>query len=194
MKFNEYLKEADFTFLSEYITICEAAMLSEMSNEKFEEIRLAAKKLGLRVNRSDSIFDFLKDAGRTVSDFFRSAVLYASTDIRDKKTKKLFVSDMKQALSGINKKEMTAFLLILDKSTLGLTSHIRHILQGLFGIEVTGYYQLYQQHQQNIINMRRELKTLKQHMAKRGAGPDDMKIVSHFELLIDTLEEEGFDE
>lgn len=191
MRFDEYVKPIEFTYLTEYVTICEAVMLSEMSNQKFEEIRLAAKKLGLRINRSDSIFDFLKDVGTTTSDFFRAAVLYASTDMKDKKTKQGFVSDMKSSLSRINKKEMTAFLLILDKSTLGLTSHVRHILQGLFGIEVTGYYQLYQQHQQNIINMRRELKTLKSHMNNRGAGPDDMKIVAHFETMIDNLEEEG---
>jgi len=191
MRFDEYVKPIEFTYLTEYVTICEAVMLSEMSNQKFEEIRLAAKRLGLRINRSDSIFDFLKDVGSTTSDFFRAAVLYASTDMKDKKTKQGFVSDMKSSLSRINKKEMTAFLLILDKSTLGLTSHVRHILQGLFGIEVTGYYQLYQQHQQNIINMRRELKTLRDHMSKRNAGPEDMKIVSHFEMLIDNLEEEG---
>jgi hypothetical protein len=191
MKFDEYLKEEYFTFLGEYVTICEAVMLSEMSNKTFEEIRQAAKKLGLRVNRSDSIFDFLKDVGKTTADFFRSAVLYASTDITDKKTKQGFVSDMKVSLGRINKKEMTAFLLILDKSTLGLTSHIRHILQGLFGIEVTGYYQMYQQHKQNIVNMRRELKTLKTHMTSRDATPDDMKILAHFKNLIDNLEEEG---
>ena len=191
MKFNEYLKEEDATYITEYITICEAVMLSEMSNKTFEEIRQAAKRLGLRVNRSDSIFDFLKDVGKTTSDFFRSAVLYASTDMTDKKTKQGFVNDMKSSLSRINKREMTAFLLVLDKSTLGLTSHIRHILQGLFGIEVTGYFQMYQQHQQNIINMRRELKTLKTHMASRDATPEDMKILSHFKNLIDNLEEEG---
>lgn len=191
MKFDEYLKPIEFTYLTEYVTICEAAMISEMSNKTFEEIRMAAKKLGLRVNRSDSVFDFLKDVGGTVSDFFRSAVLYASTDMSDKKTKQTFVNDMKSSFSRINKKEMTAFLLVLDKSTLGLTSHVRHILQGLFGIEVTGYYQLYQQHQQNIINMRRELKTLKAHMDSRDAGPDDIKILTHFENLIDNLEEEG---
>ena len=191
MKFNEYLKEEDSIYVTEYVTICEAAMLSEMSNKTFEEIRQAAKRLGLRVNRSDSIFDFLKDVGKTTSDFFRSAVLYASTDMTDKKTKQGFVNDMKSSLSRINKREMTAFLLVLDKSTLGLTSHIRHILQGLFGIEVTGYFQMYQQHQQNIINMRRELKTLKTHMASRDATPEDMKILSHFKNLIDNLEEEG---
>jgi len=191
MKFDKYIKPIKFTYLTEYVTICEAAMLSEMSNEKFEEIRLAAKKLGIKVNRSDSIFDFLKDIGSTTSDFFRAAVLYASTDMSDKKTKQVFVSDMKSALSRITKKEMVAFLLVLDKSTLGITSHVRHILQGLFGIEVTGYYQLFQQHQQNIINMRKELKTLKSHMSNRNANPDDMKIVSHFENLIDNLEEEG---
>jgi len=193
MKFDEYLKPVEFTYLTEYVTICEAAMISEMSNKTFEEIRIAAKKLGLRVNRSDSVFDFLKDVGGTVSDFFRSAVLYASTDINDKKTKQTFVSDMKSSFKRINKKEMTAFLLVLDKSTLGLTSHVRHIMQGLFGIEVTGYYQLYQQHQQNIINMRRELKTLKAHMDSRNAGPDDMKILTHFGNLIDNLEEEGIE-
>ena len=191
MKFNEYLKEEDATYITEYITICEAVMLSEMSNKTFEEIRQAAKRLGLRVNRSDSIFDFLKDVGKTTSDFFRSAVLYASTDMTDKKTKQGFVNDMKSSLSRINKREMTAFLLVLDKSTLGLTSHIRHILQGLFGIEVTGYFQMYQQHQQNIINMRRELKTLKTHMSSRDATPEDMKILTHFQNLIDNLEEEG---
>lgn len=190
MKFKEHLKD-DFTYLSEFVTICEAAMLSEMSNQKFEEIRLAAKKLGLRVNRSDSIFDFLKDIGGVTSDFFRSAVLYASTDLSDKKSKSVFKADMKSALSRITKKEMSAFLLTLDKSTIGITSHVRHIMQGLFGIEVTGYYQLYQQHKQNIINMRRELKVLRTHMDKRGAGPQDMKIVSHFENLIDNIEEEG---
>jgi len=190
MRFDEYIKD-DFTYLSEFVTICEAAMLSEMSNKKFEEIRLAAKKLGLRVNRSDSIFDFLKDVGNVTSDFFRSAVLYASTDLSDKKTKGIFKADMKSALSRITKKEMSAFLLTLDKSTIGITSHVRHIMQGLFGIEVTGYYQLYQQHKQNIINMRRELKVLRTHMNKRGADPQDMKIVSHFENLIDNIEEEG---
>ena len=106
MRFDEYVKPIEFTYLTEYVTICEAVMLSEMSNQKFEEIRLAAKRLGLRINRSDSIFDFLKDVGSTTSDFFRAAVLYASTDMKDKKTKQGFVSDMKSSLSRINKKEM----------------------------------------------------------------------------------------
>ena len=191
MKFNEYLKSEEFTYLTEYVTMCEAAMLSEMSNEKCEEIRIAAKKLGLRVNRSDSIFDFLKEVGGVTADFFRAAVLYASTDMKNKKMKHILKNDMKASLRRINKKEMSAFLLMLDKSTLGLTSHIRHIMQGLFGIEVTGYYQLYQQHQQNIINMRRELIVLTKHMKSRNATPEDLKIVTHFQNLIDNLEEEG---
>lgn len=193
MKFDRYLKDEDFTYLSEFVTICEAAMLSEMSNKTFEEIRLAAKKLGLRVNRSDKIFDYLKDAGMWVNDFFRSAVLYASTDLKNRTLRKEFAREMKDSFKKLNKKEMAAFILTLDKSTIGITAHIRHVLQGLFGIEVTGYYQLHQQHKQNIINMRHELKLLKKHMDERGAGSDDMKIVSHFGNLIDNLEEEGID-
>jgi len=193
MKFNNYLNNDSFTIFVEYVTLCEAAMLSEMSNEKFKEIKAAAKKLGLRVNRSDSLFDYLKSASRFVNDLFRSAVLYASTEMSNRSMKNVLKKDMKDAFKRMNKKEIAAFLLTLDKSTIGLTAHLRHILQGILGIEVTGYYQLHQAHLQNILNLKHELKALKKHLTSRNAPPEDMKIIGHFESLIDSMEEEGLE-
>ena len=94
-----------------------------MKKKTFIAIKKAGDKLGLNVKESETVFSYIKKFGGGFEDFLRYACLYLYTDVRD---------------SG-SRKELAAFLMQLDRASLGLTSHIRHILMSLFGIEIATY-------------------------------------------------------
>lgn len=110
-----------------------------MKPETFEAIKKAGNKLGFKVKKSDTLFDYIKKFGTGFEDLLRYACLYLYTDVRDSSIRKELVQDMKQTLKGVNKEELTAFFMQLDRASFGLTGHLRHIFMSLFGIEITTY-------------------------------------------------------
>ena len=134
MRLHRYINENNF--LNEYLTLCETLRLDEMSGDTFEKIKAAGKKLGFKVKKSKSLFDYLKGVSRGTEDLLRYATLYMMTDVKDSESRKELVKDAKNTLRSVNKKDVVGLLMQLDKSSLGLTSHVRHIFQSIFGIEI----------------------------------------------------------
>lgn len=102
----------------------------------FNNIKSAASKVGFKVKRSDSIFDYLASAGSEIQELFSLICQYI---VAEKENKSELKSQIKTALGKINHRRITAFVLMLDKMTFGLTSIVRHILMYVFGIEITTY-------------------------------------------------------
>lgn len=126
----------------ENAVILEFIELEKIVNEDLNEgekiaefIEKAARKLGLRVEKSTSFFSYIKTASKSIKNIVKYYTKMVISDDQEKYKKM-----MKDEIKRVNKRDMAAFLLILDKSTLGVTSHLRHILQGVAGIEITAYY------------------------------------------------------
>ena len=180
MRFDKYLKNNEFKYLKELICLGEYIELNEVSNETFKEIRHLPGKMGFKVTKTDTIFSYLKRASKGVDELFRIASLYLITDIKDSKSRAELVRDAKKEISKLNIKEVTAFLLQLDKSSLGLTSQIRHILISVFGIEITTYNKW----MEDVKFIKDELRQIKIVLKRMKAGDKEFKALENFEKLI----------
>lgn len=123
--------------LESHLVLCESLEMNEMSNETLKKLKLLGKKMGFKVKPSKSLIDYMKQAEGGLEDLLRYATLYMMTDVKDKQSRKELVGDAKKVLKGIEKRDLAGFLMQLDKVSLGLSSHIRHIFQSVFGIEIT---------------------------------------------------------
>jgi len=158
MKFEKHMKDweqGEFIYFSAVLELLEAAgfdddlLLMEAYPEMaaslkktsnwYELLKAAAAKMGLRLKRTETIWDYIKKGGTWFEDFFRLISLYLLTDVTDSKTRKLIKKYAKAHLKSVNPKEVAAFILQLDRGLFGLTAHIRHILMSVFGIEVATY-------------------------------------------------------
>ena len=113
--------------------------INEMSDKTLAAIENIAKKFGLKVKRSDSLFTYLKDAGKVFDNICRMAALYVYTDVTDTKTRKMLAQMAKKEIKDINKHKVAAFALQLERSTIGITGIFRHFVQGVLGVEVGAY-------------------------------------------------------
>lgn len=196
MKFEKHMKEkesGDFPVLSFYIGLFEAADLDneELLTEMIPAfvttllkaanwlmiLKAGAEKLGLRIKTSETIWSYMKKGGTWFTDMVRLISLYMLTDVSDSKTRKLIRGYAKQMLKQIDKKSVVDFLLQLDKAGFGITSHFRHILQSLFGIELTTYHKWLD----DPTYISKELEKIKA-VAQKG------KVSSKFTKVIDDLE------
>lgn len=102
----------------------------------FNNLKSVASKVGFKVKQSDSIWDYISSAEIEIQEIFNLLCLYV---LADKENKSSLKSDIKAAIKKVNTKRFTAFVLMLDKMSFGLTSILRHILMAVFGIEITTY-------------------------------------------------------
>jgi hypothetical protein len=138
MRFENYLNDKS-SFLKDYLVLCESLELNELKDDTLKKLSQAGKKIGFKVKRSKSLVDYFKGINTGVEDLLRYAALFMLTDIKDNASRKELTQDAKQVFKRIKKKDVTNMLLQIDKSTVGVSSHIRHIFQSAFGIEVTSY-------------------------------------------------------
>ena len=136
MKFKTYIRDNSYEYIEELISV---GTLNEMSSDTFKTIKKAGNKLGLRINKSLTIWDFLKKSNDKFFELYNLASLYLLTDITDNKSRKGIIKDAKKVIKGLNKRELMSFIFQLDKASFGLTAHIRHIIQSIFGVEITTY-------------------------------------------------------
>ena len=125
--------------LVDYLSLCESVQINEMSNDTFKKLQSAGKKLGFKVKKSKSLLDYFSSARDGLEDLLRHASLYMLTDIKDSESRKEIVQDAKNTLKSINKKDVTAMLMQIEKSTIGATSYFRHVFQSIFGVEISTY-------------------------------------------------------
>jgi hypothetical protein len=182
MRLEKHIKHNEL--LIDYLFFMEEFGLDEsISDSTFSAIRNFGLKLGIKVKRSDTIFKYLKDAGKGVQDLVRLASIYLSTDVSNKKFKKEVAQDAKKILKSVDKKEIAAFMLQMDKASVGLTSHLRHIMQSVFGLEVT----IYANWRSDIDYMKKEMRHIKNILKKMDAE-EEMKTLNKLENMILNME------
>jgi hypothetical protein len=182
MRLEKHIKQSEL--LIDYLYFMDDFGLDEsISDHAFNAIRNFGLKLGIKVKRSDTIFKYLKDAGKDVQDLVRLASIYLSTDVSNKKFKKEVTQDAKKIVKSVDKKEIAAFMLQMDKASVGLTSHIRHIMQSIFGLEVT----IYSNWKNDIDYMKSEIKHIK-HILKKMDAKEEMKTINKLENMILNME------
>lgn len=184
MRLEEYIKVNEFRYLSEIITLGEVMGLDETSEPTYKAIKSVGEKLGLKVLKSDSLFDYLKRAGKLIDDLVRLASIYLLTDIRNKKIKSEIVRDARKIIKKIDKKELMAFLMQLDRSTLGITAHLRHITMSIFGVEITTYNRWLK----DVDYLKSEIKNLKAALNRLEGVEDEKEVLKHFEIMMNKLE------
>jgi hypothetical protein len=171
--------------LNDYIMICESIGINEMSGDTYDKIVEIGKKMGFKVKKSKTLMDYFKGAGSGLEDLLRYATLYMMTDVGDSKTRKELVRDAKRTIKSVNKKDVAAMLIMLDKVSLGLTSHVRHIFQGVFGIELStvNYWM------DDVEYIEKEIKNIRVVLNRMGGMDKELAALDRFESsLKDTFE------
>lgn len=140
MKFKKHveIQENIHNFLIIY-NISQNNHINEMSKDTINNIKALGKKFGIKIKPSETVFSYFKKFGKGMDELVRITSLYMLTDVRDNKTRKELISDAIDVLKNINKKEIVAFLIQLDKISFGLTSHFRHFFQSILGLEIATY-------------------------------------------------------
>lgn len=140
-RLQNYLNEQDI--LSGYIYFLSMDdTLNEMSDEHFNAIKRLGNKMGLKVSKSHSLFSLLKKFGKDVTNVISLTARYHFARLtRNKKKEQELKSKLDRALTKTTRRDVAAFFLQLDKSSLSLTSIPRHILQSVFGLEISVYSQ-----------------------------------------------------
>lgn len=182
MRLSNHMKNEEFPGFREFLSIyLYIQPVNELSDETFQTVKKLGEKLGFKVQKSDSLFDYLKRAGKGVNDLFRTAAIYSMTDLTNKKFRKQLEADAKKTLNKLNKKEVVAFLMQLDRGTIGLTAHIRHILMSFFGIE----FATYNRWVDDLQYLQQEVKMIKKKLNQMGLGnSEEMKIIQKFENMV----------
>ena len=184
MKFKNYLTTDEY--INNFIDIycLSNNELNEMSTETFNIIKKVGDKLGVRVKKSESIFTYLKRAGNNFNDLFRLASLYLLTDVIDSKSRANIVKDAKDVINKLDRKELIAFLLQIDKASFGLTAHIRHVFQSIFGLEIATYNKWLEDKEY----IEKELRHIKFVMNKMGLdNTKEMELLLKFQKGIEEL-------
>lgn len=103
----------------------------------FNNIKLVGSKLGLKVKKAESLFDYIASGEKEMFEFFNLICLYLLAN--NSSDRNSISNEIRTSFKKINKKRFTAFIMQLDKVSFGLTSIVRHILMSLTGIEITTY-------------------------------------------------------
>lgn len=103
----------------------------------FNNIKTVGNKVGFKVRKSDTLFDYLSAAEEEIGNIFNLVCLYIIA--RNATVRNELKTEIKQALSKINTRRLVAFFIQLDKFTIGIVSIVRRVLQNVFGIEISSY-------------------------------------------------------
>jgi len=106
----------------------------------FNDLVKAGSKVGFRIKRSDTFFDFLKNTEKILQDVVVDIVKYiASNDSGEKeKLKRKITTD----LNHMDKRKIIAFLINLEKISFGYVGIVKNLVLGFIGVEITTYNRL----------------------------------------------------
>lgn len=183
MRFQSYINEGKYKNFHAIIMLCDDIYVNEMTDKTFNTIKSAGGKLGLKVAKSNTLFGLLKSAGKDVDEIVRLAALYMITDITDNKSRQDIVKDAKSILKKVNIKNLMTFLFQVDKLSLGITSHLRHIMMSIFGVEITTY----NYYKQDIDYLKSEINNIKQVLKRMGNTENELKLLKNLENSIMSL-------
>ena len=143
MRLNSFIDEnvEECTAFAGLLFFAEGALgLNEVSDETIQTLKRLGAKMGMKVKKTDSIFVYLKKAGKGMENLLRYASMFMLTDVTDNKTRKTIMQDIKKEAQKVNKKEVMDLLMQIDKGLVHFTSIPRHILMSFFGIEITTFH------------------------------------------------------
>lgn len=137
MRFEKHLKE-DFTNILGYAYLC--GELNEVSDTFLLKLQSLGQKVGIKVRKSKTFQDQMKNAGKGVLHLMKLVAEYSvHADVMDSVARKKLEQDMKTQFSKVRREDVVSFIVNLDKSFLGLTSIPRHVLQNVLGITITTF-------------------------------------------------------
>jgi len=172
------------TLIPEYIRLIEELQLNEMSSDTFKFVKSLGAKLGVRIKKSESIFSYLKKFGKGADDLVRYASLYLLTDITDSKSRKELVQDAKNTIKKMDRRELMGFVMQIDRATFGVTAHLRHIMQSVFGLEVATYNKWLD----DIKYMKKEMRHIRKVLKRTGGSEKELKALNTLEKMILNME------
>jgi len=187
MRLNKYIQDNNFPYLSSLLYLTKNDIVNEhiIPDNLFNLLKKIGEKIGINVKRSDTIFDYIEKAQSNLVDLFTYATLYFLS--KNPKQKEQLKKDMADVLKNVNVKEITAFLMQLDRATIGLTAHVRHILMSLFGIEIATYNKIHT----DIELIQKELQKIRMLLSKIKAEPKILSAFDNFEFLLMSIKEDG---
>jgi len=184
MRFEQYINEKSYNNFHGLLLVCDATNLNESDDKVFKVIKSAGDKLGLRVVRSNTLVGLFKVYSKDFKLLVQYAAEYLLTDIKDSKSRSDIVKKAKKISNKINRKDMLSFLMQFDKLTLGITSHIRHIFQSVFGIQIDSYNNWLD----NYNYILSEIDKIRAVLKKMGNSDKELKILDQFEKNIKLIE------
>ena len=123
--------------------LCDMVLLSDNLNEAkivpdflFNNIKKVGSMVGLKIKRADSLIDYVSSAEEEIQELFNLLCLYILAPKNEKSSMK---AEIKSKLKKINTRRLAAFFMLVDKMAFGMTSIIRHLLIGVFGVEISTY-------------------------------------------------------
>ncbi len=187
MRLKHYLQNNDYPYFTALIGLLDRPGLNEMvvPENLFTSLKRIGEKIGINIKRSDTIFDYISRAEGGLVDLYTYASLYfLSTNAKQKEELKQYMKDI---LSNFNVKEITAFLMQLDRATFGITAHVRHILMSLFGIEIATYNRIHT----DIEIIQKEIQKVRDLLNKINAEPKVINALDNFQFLLMSIREDG---
>ena len=100
----------------------------------FTMVEKLAKKFGLKATKTTSLISYLSKAEESVVDLFNALCYYLIASSGNERKEALIL--VKSELKSVKKSDIMAFLLDVDKTMFGLSSILRSVLQGVFGIDI----------------------------------------------------------
>lgn len=179
---DEYLNDNIFEDFSSII-FCH---LNEMSVPEpvYNDIKKVGEKIGFKVKRSDTMFDYLARAEEGLVRIFDLCCLYILANNPTQKEE--LKEDLKKAIMGVNKRKIIAFFVQLDKFTFGLVALVRRVIQNIFGIEITSY-NTYEQDIEYILSHMQKIKEVLWTMSPTEEEKDAYEHL--WDVIIKTKEE-----
>lgn len=183
MKINEYLKNNQFHYFENLLLILDNNRIDEDKiNIIFPYVKKIGSALGLKVKRSDTMFTYIKRAEEDLSDLYTYATLYIFAN--NSKQKKELYDEMAKIIKKISPQKISAFFINLDKLTFGLSSKVRAVLNGLFGIEISTYNKWVDE----IDYLKKEIIDIRKVLYKIDADKTIHNILNDFEKKINKIQ------
>jgi len=178
MRLNNFIENnREYPSFEGWLYFLQNNRIDEVSDATFQSIEKLGKKVGFKIKKSNTIFDYIKIAGKEFETILRLASLYLMTDISDKSSRKELMADIKNEIKKTNKKELMAFIMQMDKNLLHLTGLPRHVLSSIFGIEIGTYNQWLD----DISYIEKEIKQIKIVLSRMPGTEREIDIINKFD-------------
>lgn len=180
MKFNEYIIKNEYKIINDICCLNETIIPERI----YKSIKSIGNKLGIKVSKTSSVFEYLADAEREVVDLFDALSLYVL--MKDKEQKDAQKETIKKILTGINKQDIINFINVLDGLSFGLSSVFKKLLSTIFGLQISTYSDW----KNDIDYILDSIKKIRYVMHKRQFTDEEIEALNKLEDLIISTKEE----